>query len=381
MRLAVATVSVLALGAAACGELPDPSNIVDLRVLAVKCEPAGFLVNLDDPGMATDAELEATLTALVVDPTGGGQAIEVSAVGCPDYIDTITSATLQGSKLCPPASAVSQLPPDIASVLATRDATAMTPAAPVADGSNEYNPTVKFGLTSEQIAAFFTLGRTPIPEVEQSIKYNQDFGLPAIVNLSFSLNGQNAVAIKRVVYWPRLRDEDKPDPTVVQVPNQNPYLGEPGNPAVPEIRFYRHRDELTGTPDQPLPDDVEPMISIAAGDKLYVEPNYLPAATESYLLRVNNPDRPVGDQVETKVVDRELLRFYFYATAGRLEPLMQFSELNPVLTSGTLHTDAEWLPLLKPDAVPPNGRVTIWIVVQDERAGTAWAKRTVNVVP
>jgi len=26
-------------------------------------------------------------------------------------------------------------------------------------------------------------------------------------------------------------------------------------------------------------------------------------------------------------------------------------------------------------------KVTIWIVVQDERAGTAWAKRTVNVVP
>ena len=380
MRLAVAIASVLALGAGACGELPDPSNIVDLRVLAVKCEPAGFLVNLDDPGMATDAELEATLTALVVDPTGGGQAIEVSAVGCPDYIDTITSATLQGSKLCPPASAVSQFPPDIASVLATRDATAMTPVAPVADGSSEYNPTVKFGLTSQQIAAFFTLGQTAIPQVEQSIAYNQDFGLPAIVNLSFNLNGQNAVAIKRVVYWPRLRDADKPDPTVVQVPNQNPYLGEPGNSAVPEIRFYSHRDEITGIPDQPLPDDMEPTISISAGDKLYVEPNF-DNAVESYLLRVRNPDRPVDDQIETKVVDRELLRFYFYATAGKLDPIMQFSELNPVLTSGTLHTDAEWVPLLKPDAVPPNGQVTIWIVVQDERAGTAWAKRTVNVAP
>ena len=76
----------------------------------MKCEPAGFLVNLDDPGMATDAELKATLTALVVDPTGAGQELTVSAVGCPDYIDTITSATLQGSKLCPPASATSHDP-------------------------------------------------------------------------------------------------------------------------------------------------------------------------------------------------------------------------------------------------------------------------------
>ena len=45
MRLAVATVSVLALGAAACGELPNVTTVMDLRVLGVKCEPAGFLVD------------------------------------------------------------------------------------------------------------------------------------------------------------------------------------------------------------------------------------------------------------------------------------------------------------------------------------------------
>ena len=103
------------------------------------------------------------------------------------------------------------------------------------------------------------------------------------------------MAIKRVVYWPRLKDEDKPDPTVVQEPNKNPYLGDPADPLVPEIRFYSHRDEATGNPDQPLPDDAEPTISISAGDKLYVEPNYFRRAVESYLLRVSNPDRPVDD--------------------------------------------------------------------------------------
>ena len=44
---------LLALGAGACGELPNESTVQDLRVLGVKCDPAGFLVNLDDPGAAT----------------------------------------------------------------------------------------------------------------------------------------------------------------------------------------------------------------------------------------------------------------------------------------------------------------------------------------
>jgi len=48
LRLAVATVSLLALGLAACGELPNPTTVKDLRVIGVKCEPAGFLVDLQN---------------------------------------------------------------------------------------------------------------------------------------------------------------------------------------------------------------------------------------------------------------------------------------------------------------------------------------------
>jgi hypothetical protein len=106
LRLIVAFV-VLALGAAACGDLDDVTTVKDLRVLGVRCEPAGFLVDLANPGGASDAELTAQLTALIADPRAPGGTVEVSAVGCPDYIDAITSATLQGSKLCPaPGTAV-----------------------------------------------------------------------------------------------------------------------------------------------------------------------------------------------------------------------------------------------------------------------------------
>ena len=123
-RLTIVAFVALALGAGACGELPAESNVVDLRVLGIKSEPAGFLINLDDLGSLTDADLTAQLTALVVDPSGEGMELQLtSAVGCPDYIDTITSASMQmsasGAKICPPPSATSAIPPPIGPLLTT----------------------------------------------------------------------------------------------------------------------------------------------------------------------------------------------------------------------------------------------------------------------
>ena len=86
--------------------------------------------------------------------------------------------------------------------------------------------------------------------------------------------------------------------------------------------------------------------------------------------------------IETRVVDRELLRFYFYTSRGKFDPEQQFSELSPILTGGTLHTDSEWLPPTKPEDLPTGGEiVTIWLVTHDERAGTDWASRTFLLLP
>ena len=126
--------AVLAVGAAACGELDNVTTVHDLRVLGVKCDPAGFLVDRDNPGnMLPDSAWQAQITALVVDPLAPNQMLEVSAAGCPDYIDAITSATLQGSKLCPPPDATSQIPAPIGPALTT---TTIVPAdMPKAFGS------------------------------------------------------------------------------------------------------------------------------------------------------------------------------------------------------------------------------------------------------
>jgi hypothetical protein len=362
---------LLALGAAACGELPDPTTVKDLRVLAIKCEPAGFLVDLNDPGSASEAALTAQLTALVVDPTGGSQEVSLSGVGCPDYIDTITSATLQGTKLCPPESATSSFPPAIADLLRTvtiipADAPQSFPPAMTNDPSilndYEYHPTLAFGLRPDQIAAFFSPTGFGVPAVDESIALNRDFGLPAIVNMSIDLNGQHADALKRVVYWPLLE--------YGQQPNKNPTLD--------AIKLYRHRDDATGNPIDEIDLAMNPIptVSISAKDKLFVEPSYA-NAVESYLLRVNDVENM---RVYTRMVERELLQFQFYATAGTFTPGQQFSELNPILSGGTLHTDSEYV-LPKIEDRPADGRVTIWIVTHDERAGSDWKSVTINVDP
>lgn len=365
-----AVVSGLALGGAGCGELPDVTTVTDLRVLAVKCEPAGFLVDLDRPGSASASAYTAQITALVADPLAPDGMLTISAVGCPDYIDTITSATGQGTSLCPPASATSQIPEPLGSELATTtiiapDMPLVVPATPGADIM--FQPTIGFGLRPDQVGAFFSPTPTGIAQLDQSIAYNRDFGLPAIVNLNFDINGEHAVAIKNVVYWPKL------DPG--EQPNTNPTLA--------GLIFYKHRNADTGDPEDPWPDP-NPTLSISAGDKLFVQPDYLPgpgyagAADQNYLLRVKNTQT---NQVETQIVARELIRFQFYTTAGRFSPAEQQSELDPLLSSGSrLHTDSEYV-LPKASELPADGQVRIWIVTHDERAGSDWLSTTITVMP
>ena len=361
-RVVLAAVCGLALGGAGCGELPDVTTVKDLRVLAVKCEPAGFLVDLDNPGAAMQSDLTAKITALVADPLAPGGMVTVSAVGCPDYIDTITSATGQGTKLCPPASATANIPEPLRTALTTT--TIIPPDMPQsfpATSANpiEYNPQISFGLRPDQIGAFFSPTATGIAELDQSIAYNRDFGLPGIVNLDFNLNAEHAVAIKNVVYWPRL------DPS--QQPNQNPTLT--------DVYLYRHVDPSTGALDQQITDG-NYTFSISAGDKLYVQPDYAAAVETNYLLRVKNVDT---NQVETKIIERELVRMNFYATAGTLSPEDTQSEQDPALT-GAFYTYSEYH-LPKVEDRPADGLVTIWVVTHDERAGSDWRSVVITVLP
>lgn len=362
LSLTLPSLAMVLGAAAACGDLPDPTNVVDLRVLGVKAEPAGFLVDRANPSGAADAELSAKVTALVVDPRGAGQEVTFTAAGCPDYIDTITAATGTSSKLCPSPDATAQIPEPIGSALRTQ---ILDPGrtGPVVQGGFQYEPFVDFGLTSRQVGLFFSPTPTGVEAIDASVALNRDFGLAAIVNMSFALGAEQVTIIKRVVYWPRLDDQE--------VPNHNPELM--------AIEFYKERDAVTGQP-QTLWEGDPPMLSLSMGHKLFVKPVPMPGAAEPYDLNVRNSQT---DMIEKRHFDRELLTYQFFATRGTFAPSERTSETPPFLTTedGMVHTDSEWQPPKKTEIGDGGEQVTIWIVVRDERAGVSWSSRTFNVAP
>ena len=364
------TILLAALATGGCGELDDFSTVKDLRVLAVRAETPGFLVNLDDPGTVADpAELQSTMTALVVDPTTGGEEIGFVAFGCPDLIDAITAATGEQTRVCPPpnAPAPAGVPPALAAALATVTITTggtMAPSTTTMTGA-EYLPAIPaFGFSPEQVRLFFT-PQPAIPQLDQSIRYNRDFGIDAIVDMTFTRAGQQASAIKRIVYWPDLRAEYP-----AQVPNRNPNID--------HIEFYRTRDSTTGE----LLDKWEttpPIVSVSARDRLYVLP-VLPTpeadVVEEYPLRVRNT---ATDVIETRIV-KELLVFQFFTTAGTFAPGERDNEPPIFDPTARIRLDSQ-LNLPDPNEIPASGLIDVWIVVHDERAGANWLHASVMIVP
>jgi hypothetical protein len=365
-RLALAA---LALGAGACGSLDDVTDVHDLRVLAVQSQPAGFLVPLDNPSSL--ASTRATVTALVVDPKSPSQILTVSGEACPDYIDTITAASGQTSKLCPSADVTSQLPPPLDTALATTELPTSTAMA-TANDAIEYDPPITFGLTPAQLGLFFSPTSTGNATIDQAVQYNRDFSFDAIVDLTFTLGGESAEALKHVVYWPLLPPALVPDPAsnpdcpTTQTPNTNP--------TITSLDLFH--DRVNGMPADPW--TTVPTLSLAAGDHVYVRPSYDPASIEHYLLRVKNANTGA---VETQC-RHELLTFQFFATAGTFSPPERTSELSLLLTAdnGYIPLDSEWSPPKASD-VTQLGKVVIWIVARDERAGASWSSTTFTLAP
>jgi hypothetical protein len=354
--------AALVLGAVACGNLDDVTTVKDLRVLAARSEPAGYLVSLDDPASLGDTM--PTITALVVDPKGNSATLTYTGQACPDELDTITAASGKSTSLCPPAVA-QDLPPGM--------------AMPVAPSTIEYNPQVSLTLPSAILKTVFALpgpNDPPLaPAMQQAVQYNRDFGFDAIVDLDFVLGMEKASLIKRVVYWPLLpdallpvQDPAMPDPNcpTKQVANQNPTLA--------TVDLYQHR--VLGDP-MDLWADATPTLSIAAKNELYVQPTYDPSAAENYFLRVNKSET---EGIETQC-RHEQLTFQFYATAGTFDPALRASDPSAFMAAGsTVHLDSQYkLPTVAD--LPADGKVTIWVVVHDERAGQSWMSRTIVVTP
>jgi hypothetical protein len=373
------------LAGAACINLDSVTDVKDLRVLSVMADKPGFLVNLDNPGAAQDADLQAVLTALVIDPKGGAQEVSFTAAGCPNYLDAITAASSQGTKLCPAPGTSTGIPAPFDSALATVEivpaaAPASVPPANPAPGTPssdaavdiEYHPALPaFGMTGAQLGLFFSPQPLGIPQVDQAIQNNRDFGIDALVNITFTLGAEQASVVKRIVYWPDLSAE-----MPGEIPNQNP--------TIDHLEFYRKRDDTYGHHDLPSvdpadlwPQDMTPTVSISAKDKLYVLPVPAAGAAEKYVLRVRDFQTR---EIVTQFAD-ELLTFQFFTTAGTFSPGEQQATPPIFLGPGApTHLDSE-LVLPKAADLPASGQTDIWIVVHDERAGESWKHAVVNIIP
>jgi hypothetical protein len=147
---------------------------------------------------------------------------------------------------------------------------------------------------------------------------------------------------------------------------------------------FLQRDETTFTPiDEPK--TIEDMVpfDIPAGTKeIWIRP--APATAEPFWTTVIDPDTHHAVPFH---VDRETLRYRFFATAGTYSPAVTSSEPMPgFVPTGpiplesklTLPTETGSLPI---DASTGRPLITIWVVVRDDRGGESWLQRQLLLTP
>jgi hypothetical protein len=355
---AVAAAAAAALALAACADFPNPSTVTDLRVLAVRVEPAEIILDPAAPGAVPDI----TLTPLVVDPRGGGRPLRLSIDVCPN---DPAAATPPGNADDPTGYPSGGPHTSVGSARCDRHPDRVAVAAGVDPG---VTPAVVARLDPAWVTAAFA--RDVFIGTDGKPHGGFDLGMPVVFQITVSAqNGDGGggassdpadtvVAIKRVVLWAApVRADQRPNVL----------------PVISSVRAYDRRDDATA---EPLPDAVVPLDE---GTPLPVPANGLwidPALGEAERYVTAVLERSSGQAVPYEVA-RETLRYDFFATAGSFGALETSSEPPPgVAAPPRPHLESKYRP------PPPKERpadVTIWIVVRDDRGGVSWVTRTLFV--
>jgi hypothetical protein len=212
-----ALMAALALALACAPDFANPTTIRDLRLLVVVADPPEALVDL--PAWAAAGEVPPgalppfTLTALLVDPAGGGRPLGYRAEACGnDPLNGANDTRMQSGRL---GLTVSGAPCPAGSALVAEGT-----AAPGADGVALVS--VSFAPTEALLAA--AVKADPL---------GVQLGLPLTVSFVFRAGDEEVVGLKRVLLSPRLAPE--------QTPNANPRIdslhwragrGQPATPLV-----------------------------------------------------------------------------------------------------------------------------------------------------
>jgi len=321
-----ATLAIAALGGlalAACGTLDSAGLVHDLRLLAIRADPADQVFQipldpqsgglfLDDGGispaaaaaLATIQVKPITVTALVADPHGAGRAIHYQYSVC---------AVLDDDGRCDPSAPQSQV----------LDEGLFTPDGGWGELRTTFTPSLALLGTAVQRDAYHGFDFLPVP-----------------VQLALTTPDDEVVGIKRLVFTVVFQGQ------AVPTPNQNPFL--------PAVDLDGQVWSASAAPTLP-------------GRRGYEVAPVIPTAAEETYTREKFDGSALTFQ--------ESWRDDFFATAGGWSSLSGGGQSN--LTGNAAPTDSTWTP--KADDGPQP--VTFFVVVRDGRGGTGWAVRSALFAP
>jgi hypothetical protein len=342
---ALAALAVAAL-AAGCSDFQDPTTVIDLRVLGLAADPPEIYVN---PSALPTDPVTSNISALVVDPKGGGRPISYNVLACPRDIDTVTAATGKNGVICQP-NQPGETPTSL-EVVPDGTTTPPTDTGPV------HTIGFQFQVPPALLSAAFS-GDSPAA--------GQGFQLPIVIQMAISAGSESVTTTKRVIFsQPIMGHEDQP-------PN--------ANPTVTSIQTYADRDAsklpidpVTHTVAAGMVDSSTPL-TVKLGQTIWIEPQG--AVAESYYTPALTRDNP--PQMETKLVDAETLRFSFSTTAGTFAPAATSNQQLQVIFD-QLGLESQYT---APKTMPDDGAdQKFWIVTRDERGGASWIQGTITLVP
>jgi hypothetical protein len=348
--------AALLLLAAACEELDDPSEVKDLRLLAVALDTPELLLDPAQP----EADLpEIAVWPLVADPAGQGRPLSGAIRACANdpAAPTAPGAGTEAAANYPGGGARST----VGSARCPPDGPTSMALVPLGPFNGRPLPVrlprslVDAALASDRFPGH--LGRW---------HGGFDLGLPINLEVEVRAGDDVVVGLKRVIIWPApLGPEHRPN----------------RNPVTTMLRTFRDRDPHTLEPRGPV-GAIDPVLTaVLAGRPLWIEP--LGAEAEPYLTTVI--DR-LTDEAKVVAVPAENLRFSFFATAGKFVPAETTSSLPfGAVATARVPTEARYEPPAGADLPLDqlSGQrslwVTIWVVTRDERGGASFLERALLV--
>jgi hypothetical protein len=320
MKRAIAVSVVVAVLAVGCGETFDPFNeITDLRVLAVRAEPPALA-----PGQA------AALDALVYQPDAG--PISYAWSWCPMTLGSATGyeCAVSEEEL---RAAFEQVAPGAGALVPSYD----LGAAPTAEFSYAI-PAGALAALCEAIASQSAPAFVALPQCAD--------GLTLTIRLDVTAAGKTVTAVKQLPLLVEAADDANANPTIGAV-----YAA----PAADRVDPLT--DGLALDPDAPAALSTSTKYDLAVDVPEDASQLFVPAATA---------DEP------NPTADRETLFLSWFVTGGATD------QMRTGFIDGDASMDGlEQNTWTTPDLASSGGAAELILVLQDERGGVAWARRSI----